>query len=129
MPNARGHRNDKLAWFWSMDIPKDTEGSDWMSECTLVYRVHWLRAKATKDRWREEVEILKAEFQWTVNFFNKRAEDWTHLAVDSQTKGQHGAASYAARQSSMYGQLRDQCQISLESHHPARATRNISSLF
>ncbi|KAF8431414.1 hypothetical protein L210DRAFT_3416275 [Boletus edulis BED1] len=34
MPNARGHRNDKLAWFWSMDIPKDTEGSDWMSECT-----------------------------------------------------------------------------------------------
>ncbi|KAF8431530.1 hypothetical protein L210DRAFT_3507864 [Boletus edulis BED1] len=124
MPNARGHRNDKLAWFWSMDIPKDTEGSDWMSE---FYRVHWLRAKATKDRWREEVEILKAEFQWTINFFNKRAEDWTHLAVDSQTKGQHGAASYAARQSAMYGQLRDQCQISLESHHPARATRNISN--
>ncbi|KAF8430937.1 hypothetical protein L210DRAFT_3416879 [Boletus edulis BED1] len=29
-----GHQNNKLAWFWSMDIPKDTERSNWMSECT-----------------------------------------------------------------------------------------------
>ena len=32
-PNSRGHRNDTLAWFWSMDVPRDTEANDWMSKC------------------------------------------------------------------------------------------------
>ena len=34
-PNSRGHRNDTLAWFWSMDVPRDTEDNDWMSKCEL----------------------------------------------------------------------------------------------
>lgn len=34
-PNARGHWYDSLAWFWTMDIPKDTNTNDWMSECTF----------------------------------------------------------------------------------------------
>ncbi|KAF9238952.1 hypothetical protein BU15DRAFT_74919 [Melanogaster broomeanus] len=33
---------------------RDTELNDWMSE---FYRGHWLRAKALKDRWEEEVEL------------------------------------------------------------------------
>ena len=32
-PNARGHRHENMAWFWTMDIPKDTNENDWMSEC------------------------------------------------------------------------------------------------
>ena len=32
-PNARGHRDDRLAWFWTMDVPCDTDRNDWMSEC------------------------------------------------------------------------------------------------
>ena len=32
-PNARGHRHENLAWFWTMDIPKDTNENDWMSKC------------------------------------------------------------------------------------------------
>lgn len=35
-PNARGHRNETLAWFWSMDILRDTDRSQWMSECKLT---------------------------------------------------------------------------------------------
>jgi len=34
-PNARGHCHDSLTWFWTMDIPKDTDKNDWMSECKL----------------------------------------------------------------------------------------------
>ena len=34
-PNARGHRNDTLAWFWTMDVPRDTAANNWMSECRL----------------------------------------------------------------------------------------------
>ena len=32
-PNGSGHWNENLAWFWSMDIPRDTQADDWMSEC------------------------------------------------------------------------------------------------
>ena len=32
-PNARGHRDDTLAWFWTMDVPWDTAINNWMSEC------------------------------------------------------------------------------------------------
>ncbi|KIK72612.1 hypothetical protein PAXRUDRAFT_56173, partial [Paxillus rubicundulus Ve08.2h10] len=31
-PNARGHRNGTLPWFWSMDITRDTEANNWMME-------------------------------------------------------------------------------------------------
>ena len=54
-------RDEKLAWFWGMDVPRDTEANDWMFECKcccwpsvlnllrlIVYRVHWLRAKAMR---------------------------------------------------------------------------------
>ena len=36
-PNARGHWYNHLAWFWTMDIPQDTDTSDWMSECTISF--------------------------------------------------------------------------------------------
>jgi hypothetical protein len=32
-PNTRNHRNGSLSWFWTMDIARDTEMNDWMSEC------------------------------------------------------------------------------------------------
>ena len=35
-PNARGHRDDTLAWFWTMDVPRDTEVNDWMCECKMI---------------------------------------------------------------------------------------------
>jgi len=34
--NARGHRDDTLAWFCTMDVPWDTEVNDWMSECKMI---------------------------------------------------------------------------------------------
>ncbi|KAI6143498.1 hypothetical protein EDD17DRAFT_1497422 [Pisolithus thermaeus] len=34
-----------------------------------VYRIHWLRAKAGKDRWEEEESLLTSEFQWVINYF------------------------------------------------------------
>ena len=34
-PNGSVHRMENLAWFWTMDIPRDAQQSDWMSECRL----------------------------------------------------------------------------------------------
>ena len=82
-PNGSGSRNANLAWFWTMDISRDAKEDNWMSECKLsspylklasqptdylVYRVNWFHAKAAQDRWDEEIELLTAEFQWTIDF-------------------------------------------------------------
>ncbi|KAF8549476.1 hypothetical protein OG21DRAFT_1525780 [Imleria badia] len=112
-PNARGHRNDGLTWFWTMDVLRDTKRNSWMSE---FYCVHWLWAKALRDRWKEE-ELLMAEFQWAIGYFSWRAEAWGHLAVRTLNKDLWGAASYAIQQQSMYGQLREQCRVAWESFH------------
>ncbi|KAF8124933.1 hypothetical protein EV363DRAFT_1299555 [Boletus edulis] len=109
--DARSSRNDHLSWFWSLDVPRDTDRNDWMSE---FYCVHWLRSKAVKDRWQEEVELLRAEFEWATNFFQRTAEDWEHRSVRCQNKRLEGQACYAARQSAIYGRLRDQCKVAWE---------------
>ncbi|KIN97109.1 hypothetical protein M404DRAFT_161382 [Pisolithus tinctorius Marx 270] len=35
-PNARGHHNDTLAWFWTVDLPQDSAMNDRMSECRQI---------------------------------------------------------------------------------------------
>ncbi|KIK77160.1 hypothetical protein PAXRUDRAFT_73558, partial [Paxillus rubicundulus Ve08.2h10] len=54
-PNAQHHQDSSLAWFWIMDVQRDAELNNWMLE---FYWGHWLRAKALKDRWEEQVELL-----------------------------------------------------------------------
>jgi|SRR5882762_1463574 len=49
----------------------------------VVYRVHWLKAKARRDRWREEQTLLASEMQWTELFFRYRASLWKALAAES----------------------------------------------
>ncbi|KAL4066772.1 hypothetical protein J3A83DRAFT_4098041 [Scleroderma citrinum] len=61
-PNAHGHHNEHLAWFWAMDTPKDTNTNDWMSE---FYHIYWLQAKSLKDQWAEEMELLSCKRDWT----------------------------------------------------------------
>jgi hypothetical protein len=131
-PNARGLCYEGLAWFWSLDVPGDTASNDWMSECEpylgqarlscpdppIVYRVHWLRAKALRDRWAEEKELLEAEFQWTINYFGARSDVWEYRSIRSRNKGQQGQACYAARQQAIYSRLRDQCQAVWEDVQP-----------
>ncbi|KAG9309014.1 hypothetical protein JVU11DRAFT_11130 [Chiua virens] len=106
-PNGSGHREENLAWFWSMDIPRDTDGDHWMSE---FYHVNWLRAKAVRDRWAEELELTSCEFQWTVMFFQMKSDSWVELQRASLHSAQLGHASYAARQATLYCRLWDQCE-------------------
>ncbi|KAI6153826.1 hypothetical protein BKA82DRAFT_4011938 [Pisolithus tinctorius] len=36
--NAHDHQGSQLPWFWSIDMPRDTESNTWMSECrSLIY--------------------------------------------------------------------------------------------
>ncbi|KAL4068118.1 hypothetical protein J3A83DRAFT_4096815, partial [Scleroderma citrinum] len=40
-PNAHRHCHEHLTWFWTMNIPKDTNKNDWMSECMYMIIPSW----------------------------------------------------------------------------------------
>ncbi|KAG1784597.1 uncharacterized protein HD556DRAFT_1451631 [Suillus plorans] len=101
-PNARGQRDTTLSWFWSLDVQGDTSGNDWMTE---FYRVNWLRTKALRDRWNEEVILVKHEMQWSINFFTHRAKQWLCHMHNATSAGLTGHTCYAARQSHIYDLL------------------------
>ncbi|KAG1721015.1 uncharacterized protein EDB91DRAFT_1030709, partial [Suillus paluster] len=106
-PNARGQRNSMLAWFWSMDVEGDSDSSDWLNE---FYWVHWLHAKALRDRWEEEMLLVQHEMNWTCNFFLHKAEQWILLATISKAADKVGHLAYAARQCKMYQRLYEDSQ-------------------
>jgi hypothetical protein len=107
-----------LAWFWNMDIQRDATLDSCMAECrwyysgkgaitywtNLVYRVHWLRAKAKFDRAKEETTILQYEMDWTVRFFQKQAEIWQGRKgkLEEFAAGRRGPVCYALRQAVMW---------------------------
>ncbi|KAG2752022.1 hypothetical protein P692DRAFT_20725514, partial [Suillus brevipes Sb2] len=115
-PNARGQRNNTLAWFWSMDVEGDSRNSDWLNE---FYRVHWLRAKALKDRWEEEHLLVRHEMNWTCDYFMHKAEEWIQLGA--MTKDKVGHLAYAARQCKMYQRL---CQDAMDAFNKAKDAAN-----
>ncbi|KAI6138640.1 hypothetical protein BKA82DRAFT_4020848 [Pisolithus tinctorius] len=48
--NVHDHQGSQLPWFWSIDMPRDTESITWM-----------LESKAAQDHWTEEQELLMAK--------------------------------------------------------------------
>ena len=120
-PSARGQRNSTLPWFWSLNVQGDSSNSDWMTECELplqttccrslnflsfvVYRVHWLRTKAQRDRWVEELTLIQHEMDWTCNFFIFKSKQWDARSQKAKAENQEGHACYAARQAHVYSTL------------------------
>ena len=66
---------------------------------TPVYRVNWLRAKARKERWEEEMELVESEMGWTANCFWHHERIWRQIAEEARGPG-HKA--YAWKQSSTW---------------------------
>ena len=65
----------------------------------LVYRVNWLRAKARKERWEEEMELVAREMDWTVNCFEHYEAIWKGRAEAAESAGK---GAYAWKQGSMW---------------------------
>lgn len=63
-------------------------------------RVNWLRAKARRDRWTEELELVQKEMVWTVRGFNKKAEEWKDLKKGLENE--RGLLQYAAKQEGIW---------------------------
>ncbi|KAG2337859.1 hypothetical protein BDR05DRAFT_894553 [Suillus weaverae] len=120
-PNSRGQRNNTLTWFWSMDVEGDSCNSDWLNE---FYCVHWLLAKALKERWQEEHLLVQHEMNWTCDFFMYKAEEWIQLGTVMEDKVGHLA--YAVWQCKMYQCL---CQDAMDSFNKARDPANRRAIF
>ncbi|KIN94587.1 hypothetical protein M404DRAFT_34874 [Pisolithus tinctorius Marx 270] len=107
--NAHAHQVSHLPWFWSVDVPTDMKSITWMSE---FYRTHWLRAKAVRDHWLEEEQLLTAEFQWTINYFNYQAVQWHTCCSECDALG---TSCYAARQIAVYERLLEHAKLKQQS--------------
>ncbi|KAI6038699.1 hypothetical protein EDC04DRAFT_2603708 [Pisolithus marmoratus] len=105
---AHYHHTSQLPWFWTIDIPRDTNSKSWLTE---FYHIHWLCAKAGKDRWEEEEELLMSEFQWVTHYFKYHACCWNERYKEMQVARVHGAACYAARQQAVYDWLAEQAEL------------------
>lgn len=108
-----------------MNVGSDSEDSMLMKECKhshntkmfclvnqvcTVYRVHWLRAKARRDRWAEEKLIVRHEMDWTVLYFVRQAEVWVSRMLSADEVTQPGHRCYAARQVNMWKKFAEQAK-------------------
>lgn len=83
--------------------------------------MRWFRARAHRDRCREEVEILQAELERTVASFKRMHDIWQDVAsvdesnaeVDTGTLHltvQSGRRAYALKQAAIYRQRLEQAE-------------------
>jgi hypothetical protein len=87
-----------------------------------VYRVHWLRAKAQKMRWIEELQCLQVEMESAVRYFQHQEKYWQEKQELIDPQLQPGHAAWAARQSAMWHSMAMQADSRfnglVESHPP-----------
>lgn len=69
----------------------------------IVRRVHWLRSRAQRNRWREEFLLVTYEMQWTVRYFIYHSKRWESASRGNNTLP--GALAYANRQQAWWQEL------------------------
>ncbi|KAI5986547.1 hypothetical protein EDC04DRAFT_2615047 [Pisolithus marmoratus] len=89
----------KLAWFWVIDgekIQLNVEAGGLMEE---FYRINWLKARARRDRWKEEVSLVRHEMLWTGLWFEYHKKMWEQRALQSTEPGKE---AYAKKQMGLW---------------------------
>lgn len=69
---------------------------------TIVQRVHFLRARAQKQRWSEELILVGYEMSWTVRYYRRQAEIWKQRSTETPVPG---PIAYARRKVDMWGEI------------------------
>jgi hypothetical protein len=116
-PNERGASSLRLSWIWHLSGFDNSSGS--LHECwsnlsffgsiqlilfaLAVQRVHWLRARAQKSRWNEEVILLQYEMEWAVRYFLHHSHQWRVRAQAAEVTA--GQAAYGFRQAASWQSL------------------------
>ncbi|KAK6967162.1 CxC2 domain-containing protein [Favolaschia claudopus] len=97
-------KHKKMSWIWtSGGGPGENE-----EELRDAVRVEWSKTKARRDRWMEEVELLREEMRRVLRFLTWRAGWWEERAVLERAVREDvnaGIQAYAARQAGMARQI------------------------
>ena len=78
-----------------------------------VYRVNWLRAKCRRDRWAEELTLVRSEMEWTRLFHTHRIKLWESRAIVAASDSP-SLQYYAHRQAWTWTLLRTQAENALK---------------
>ncbi|KAF7324858.1 CxC2 domain-containing protein [Mycena kentingensis (nom. inval.)] len=91
-----------LSWIWSVG------GSADLGELHDAVRVQWTKAKARRDRWIEEVELIREEMRRVLRSLETVQAEWRERekgrdGADKELAA--GARAYAKRQAAIYGKM------------------------
>ena len=67
--------------------------------------MHWLRAKAQKTQWIEELQCLQVEMESTVRFFLHQEKFWQQKQELIEPQLQPGHAAWVAQQGAMWNSM------------------------
>ncbi|KAK6966338.1 CxC2 domain-containing protein [Favolaschia claudopus] len=97
---AISSKQRKMSWIWTQG---GGPGSD-EEQLVDAVRVEWAKTKARRDRWVEEVELLREEMRRVLRFLAWRALWWEQRRVVSwevAPEVRAGLQAYAARQAAL----------------------------
>ncbi|KAH9015392.1 hypothetical protein EDB84DRAFT_1226620, partial [Lactarius hengduanensis] len=76
-----------------------------------VNRVHWLRAKAQLERWKEEDKAIKNEALWVPTYFHAKATCWKAWMDAARKVKLDGHSAYASCQAHSWEEM---CRSSMK---------------
>ncbi|KAI6017423.1 hypothetical protein EDC04DRAFT_2902597 [Pisolithus marmoratus] len=106
--NRFGQGTSKLAWFWVIDGEKsqlNVEAGGLMEE---FYRINWLKARARRDRWKEEVSLVRHEMLWTGLWFEYHKKMWEQRALQLTEPGKE---AYANKQMGLWSDFASKARL------------------
>ncbi|KAJ7826746.1 hypothetical protein B0H13DRAFT_1657348 [Mycena leptocephala] len=105
-----GSSRTVMSWIWASHSALD-ESERELHECESM-RVEWARAKARKNRWEEEVTLLREEMRRILRYLEWQADFWDERATTTTTREGLAAATragiraYTLKQANVYRSLR-----------------------
>lgn len=120
-----GQSEDTLAWFWKLGAGQ-ADKNKLKEECELlfltywplltlnvsVYRVSWLKGKARRDRWEEEVAIVSHEMLFVTLAHLRDADLWRDRA--EKVKEDEGKKAFALAKMLVFQKRAEEAQKGFE---------------
>ncbi|KAI6023456.1 hypothetical protein EDC04DRAFT_2934178 [Pisolithus marmoratus] len=106
--NRFGQGTSKLAWFWVIDGEKSQLNVEAGGLVEEFYRINWLKARARRDRWKEEVSLVRHEMLWTGLWFEYHKKMWEQRALQSTEPGKE---AYANKQMGLWSDFASKARL------------------
>ncbi|KAI6046731.1 hypothetical protein EDC04DRAFT_2982725 [Pisolithus marmoratus] len=109
--NRFGQGTSKLAWFWVIDGEKSwlsVEAGGLMEELLYSLQNQLAQRKGKKDRWKEEVSLVRHEMLWTGLWFEFHKKMWEQRALQSTEPGKE---AYVKKQMGLWSDFASKARL------------------